>query len=122
MAQTSKLKQRLPDRPQQFQEFVFVSESATQLTTNSTVRQQLAQNEIYLHQVGVGKTVKVKQIQTSVDTLRQLKNFNFQVNARVQVLSRTDNGSVIVTGDHISLGISHEIAPKIVVSLIGENK
>lgn len=120
MTPAIKFKQRLTKKPKRFQEFVFVSDSAMKRSINSAAL-QLAHDRTYLERADIGEVVSIEQIHTPRNIARQLKNLGLKAGKQVRLLSRTDNGSVIVETHNTSLGISKEIARKIVV-ITGKNK
>ena len=122
MTPTIRFKQRLTKKPKRFQEFVFVSDSAMKRSISSAAPSQPPHNHIYLEQADIGEIVSIEQIHTPLNIARQLKSLGLKTGKQVRLLSRTDSGSVIVEAHNTSLGISKEIARKIVVTLVGKNK
>ena len=120
MSQTIQFKRRLTNKPKRFQEFVFVSDSAMKRAVGSAVPSQLAYGQTDLERAEIGKVVSIEQIHAPRNVIRQLKSCGLKTGKEVRLLNRTDNGSVIVGDDSTSVGISKEIAQKIVVTLIGK--
>ena len=104
-----------------FQEFVFVSDSA--MERGASVEQlQLDPNSSWLGQVEVGNFINIKQIYTSQNIIRQLREFDFQPNRQVQLVSKSDTGSVVVDFDNKLIGVGAEIARRIIVAVASEGK
>lgn len=118
MTYSVNLKQQLPQKSKQFQEFVFVNDSAMKLVPKSFRQLQVNPNSDFLNEAEIGDFIKIKQICTSHDIIRQLQNLKFKPGKIVQLVSKTDNGSVIVNLNNTLLGIGAEIAQRIVVTSV----
>ena len=118
MTHSVNFKQQLPQKFKQFQEFVFVNDSAMKLVPKSLRQLQVNPNSNFLNEAEIGDSIKIQQICTPHDITRQLQNLKFKPDKRVQLVSKTDNGSVIVNLNNTLIGIGAEIAQRIVVTLI----
>lgn len=122
MNQVINFKHQSSHKSKKFQEFVFVSDSAIKLAPVLSDRLQLDLNSRFLDRAEIGDLITIKQIYASQNIVRQLQNFKLKPNRRVQLVSRTDTGSVVVKLNNTLIGISKEIAQRIVVTLMGEVK
>ncbi|NJL53065.1 MAG: ferrous iron transport protein A [Hydrococcus sp. SU_1_0] len=52
--------------------------------------------------------------------IQQLRNLKFQPDQKVQLVSRTNTGSVVVNLNNNFIGIGKEIAQRVVVTLVGK--
>ena len=98
-----------------FQKFVFVSDSAMEWSAESVEQLQLAPNSSWLGRVEVGNFVNIEQIHAPQNIIRQLRDLNFQPNQQVQLVSKSDTGSVVVDSNNKLIGIGAEIARRIIV-------
>lgn len=122
MNQVINFKYQTSHKSKRFQEFVFVSDSAIKLTPVSSDRLQLDPNSSFLDRAEIGDLITIKQIHAPQNILHQLRNFKLKPNKKVQLVSKTDTGSVVVKLNNSLIGISKEIAQRIVVTLMGEVK
>ena len=122
MTQAIDFQKHLDRKLQQFKEFVFVSDSALRQSSKKEQKPklQLASNNNYLNRAVIGDYVTVEQIYTSREVTRKLRDYKFEPEQRVQLLSRNDTGSVVVKIDDTLIGIGTEIASRIVVSWGGK--
>ena len=105
-----------------FQEFVFVSDSAIKQGTEPTRQLQLAPNSSWLAEVETGNFINVEQIYAPQNIVRQLQNLKFRPQQKVQLVSKSNTGSVVVNFNNRLVGIGSEIAQRIVVTFAGEGK
>jgi Fe2+ transport system protein FeoA len=122
MNQVINFKHQSSHKSKRFQEFVFVSDSAIKLAPVLSDQLQLDLNSRFLDRTEIGDLITIKQIHAPQNIVRQLQNFKLKPNRKVQLVSRTDTGSVVVKLNNSLLGISKEIAQRIVVTLMGELK
>lgn len=122
MNQVINFKHQKLHKSKRFQEFVFVSDSAIKLTPVLSDRLQLDPNSSFLDRAKIGDLITIKQIHAPQNIVRQLRNFQLKPNKKVQLVNRTDTGSVVVKLNNSLIGISKEIAQRIVVTLMGEVK
>lgn len=113
------VQQHFPQKLQQFQEFVFVSDLSLKLVPKLTTQLQLDPDSGFLNKAKIGDFMTIKQIHVSRNARRQLRNLEFKPEQKVRLVSKTDNGSVIVNLNNTLLGIGKEIAQRIVVTLVG---
>jgi Fe2+ transport system protein FeoA len=120
MTQTVSFKHQISQKLKRFQEFVFVSDSALKFAPELEHQLQLTPNSSFLDRANIGDIITIQQIHASRDVLRQLRSLKFQPDQRVQLVSRTNTGSVIVNLNNTLIGISKEIAQRVVVTLVGK--
>jgi Fe2+ transport system protein FeoA len=120
MTQTVSFKTQISQKLKRFQEFVFVSDSAIELAPKLDHQLQLTPNSSFLDRASIGDIITIQQIHAPRDIIRQLRNLKFQPDQRVQLVSRTNTGSVIVNLNNTFIGIGKEIAQRVVVTLVGE--
>jgi Fe2+ transport system protein FeoA len=120
MTQTVSFKNQISHKFKRFQEFVFVSDSAIKLAPELDHQLQLTPNSSFLDRASIGDIITIQQIHAPREIIRQLGNLKFQPDQRVQLVSRTNTGSVIVNLNNTFIGIGKEIAQRVVVTLVGE--
>jgi Fe2+ transport system protein FeoA len=103
-----------------FQEFIFVSDSGMNLTPELSSELQLAPNNSFLDRATIGDIITIQQIYAPRNITRQLRNLKFQPDQSAQLVSRTNNGSVVVNLNNTFIGIGKAIAQRVVVTLVGE--
>lgn len=111
-----------PHKLKRFQEFVFVSDSAMKLAPNLSNRLQLDPDSSFLDRAKIGDFITIKQIHAPQNIIRQLRNLKFKPDKKVQLVSKTNTGSVVVNLNNTLIGIGQEIAQRVVVTLVGEAK
>jgi Fe2+ transport system protein FeoA len=122
MTQVVDFQHQIPQKLKRSQEFVFVSDSAVKLAPESTNQLPLAPNSSFLARAKIGDIITIQQIHAPRNITRQLRNLKFQPDQRVQLVSRTNNGSVVVNLNNTLIGIGKAIAQRVVVTLVGEAK
>jgi Fe2+ transport system protein FeoA len=120
MTQTVSLQNQISQKFKRFQEFVFVSDSAIEFAPELDHQLQLTPNSSFLDRVCIGDIISIQQIHVPREIVRQLRNLKFRPDQRVQLVSRTNSGSVIVNLNNTLIGIGKEIAQRVVVTLVGE--
>jgi Fe2+ transport system protein FeoA len=105
-----------------FQEFVFVSDSGMNLTSESSNPLPLGSHTSFLDRAAIGDIITIQQIHAPRNITRQLRHLKFQPNQRVQLVSRTNNGSVVVNLNNALIGIGKAIAQRVVVSVVSQVK
>jgi Fe2+ transport system protein FeoA len=122
MTQVAGLKHQPLHKLNGFQEFIFVSDSGMNLTPELSSQLQLAPNTSFLDRATIGDVITIQQIHASRDITRQLRNLKFQPNKKAQLVSRTNNGSVVLNLNNTLVGIGKTIAQRVVVSIGNEAK
>jgi Fe2+ transport system protein FeoA len=122
MRQVANFQHQIPQKLKRSQEFVFVSDSAVKLAPELGNQLLTAPNSSFLDRAEIGDIITIQQIYAPRNIIRQLRNLKFQPNKRVQLVSRTNNGSVVVNLNNILIGLGREIAQRVVVTLAGEVK
>jgi Fe2+ transport system protein FeoA len=122
MTQVAGLKHQPLQKLKGFQEFIFVSDSGMNLTPELNSQLQLAPNTSFLGQTTIGDVITIQQIHASRNIIRQLRNLKFQPNQKAKLVSRTNNGSVVLNLNNTLIGIGKTIAQRVVVSIEDEAK
>jgi Fe2+ transport system protein FeoA len=120
MTQTVSFKHQVSQKLKRFQEFVFVSDSAIEFAPELEHQLQLTPNSSFLDRASIGDIITIQQIHAPQSITRQLRSFKFQPDQRVQLVSKTITGSVIVNLNNTFIGIGKEIAQRVVVTLVGK--
>jgi Fe2+ transport system protein FeoA len=105
-----------------FREFIFVSDSAMNQTPELSSQLQLASSNSFLDRATIGDIITIQQIHAPRNVTRQLRHLKFQPEQKVQLVSRTNNGSVVVNLNNTLIGIGKAIAQRVVVSVVGKVK
>ena len=108
-------------KPVKFPEFVFISDSAIKANLDSNNPNGQLQNpgSMALEDVAVGERVKIEQVCLPSHLIRQLR-LKFLLNKQIQLVSKTDSGSVIINIDRTLIGMGREIARRIMVTFTEE--
>lgn len=122
MTQAVDFQHQIPQKFKKSQEFVFVSDSAIRFAPELGNQLLIPPNSSFLDRAKIGDIITIQQIHAPRNITRQLRNLKFQPNKRVQLVSRTNNGSVVVNLNNILIGLGKEIAQRVVVTLAGEVK
>ena len=120
MTQSLDFQQQLTHKLERFKEFVFVSDSALKSASEPKLELQCSADCSGLDRIVVGDYIIVKQLCTPRSVTRQLQSYKFEPEQQVQLLSRTNTGSVIVRLNNTLVGIGAEIARRIIVSWVGK--
>lgn len=108
------LKQRRLNKGKQFQEFVFIGKTADKLRKNLPQQLQLSPNNTLISEAAVEDSLLITQVRTSTNINHQLKNLNIKPGTIVKLVSKTNNGSVIISLGSKLIGIGAEIAREII--------
>lgn len=122
MTQVADLKPQPRQKLKKFQEFIFVSDSGINQTPELSSQLQLDPNTSFLDRAAIGDMITIQQIHAPRSITRQLRNLKFQPHKQAQLVSRTNNGSVVVNLNNTLIGIGKAIAQRVVVTLAGEVK
>ena len=122
MTHSVEFKRQVSQHFKRFQQFVFVGDSGMKLVSKSTRQLKITSNSGLLAQAAIGDCITVEKIYAPQSIICQLKSLEFEPEKRVQLVSKTSNGSVIVSLNNTLIGIGTEIAQRIVVTLVGEAK
>lgn len=120
MTQAVDFKYQLP-KLKRFQEFVFIGDSALKLTPK-LLNLQFTPESNFLDRAKIGDRLTIQQICAPQNIICQLQNLQFQPEQKVQLVSRTNNGSVVVKLNNTLVGMGKEIAQRVVVTLVGEGQ
>ena len=108
---------RLFKKVTKFQKFVFIGNTSIESPSFSSEQLGLTPNSDFLNQVDVGSSLTITQLHTPGNITRQLRDLQFKPGETIQLVSRTANGSVVVSSDNRSIGMGAEIARRIIVTL-----
>ena len=112
-------KHQQPSKRKQFKKFVFVSSNSVDSSSNTTKQPRQNPNNL-LSQVQIGSSIAIKEIYASKNITRQLNNLGLKSGIIVELISKTSNGSVVVSLKDASIGIGTEIARQIIVTATNE--
>ena len=102
--------------PKHFQEFIFVGNCSSKSVTYVTEQLHLPPNSKTVSQAAIEENLLITQMHTVNNITRQLKNLDLKPGAMVKLVSKTNNGSVVVSlGDKL-IGMGAEVAHKIVAT------
>ncbi|MEL6930492.1 MAG: FeoA family protein, partial [Cyanobacteria bacterium J06600_6] len=82
----------------------------------------LALNSSWLAEVKIGNFVNIEQIYAPRTIIRQLKSLKFKPEQKVQLVSKSASGSVVVNINNSLIGMGAEIARRVVVTFVDEEK
>lgn len=100
----------------QFQKFIFIGN--TGIKSSSFPKQLgLTPNSNFLNQISVGSFLTITQLHTPRHITSQLRNLQVKPGKTVQLISKTHNGSVVVSSNNRAIGMGAEIAQRIIVTL-----
>lgn len=102
-----------------FQEFVFISNGADEIAKGSKKQLRLTPDTSFLSSTNAGSSLLITKICAAKNVVCQLHNLHFKPGKRVQLVNKTENGSVVVSLDNKLIGMGSEIADKIIVTLAG---
>lgn len=104
----------------QFQEFTFIGNSRNSSTESQKIsieQLNLSPDSKLLSTISEGNFILITKILTAKNITRQLRDLQFKPGQTVELISTTNNGSVVVSlGDKL-IGIGAEIAQKIIVTV-----
>ena len=100
----------------QFQEFVFIGNISDKSVASTTEQLNLSPNSGFISQATVEDSLLITQIYTPKNINHQLKSLNVKPGAIVKLVSKTNNGSVIISLGNKLIGIGAEIARTIVAT------
>ena len=99
-----------------FQEFVFVGNISDKSVADATRQLILSPNSGAISQAKVEDFFLIKEVHTDKNTARQLKELKIKPGVTIELVSKTSNGSVVVSVGDKLIGIGAEIARKIVAT------
>lgn len=115
MIQDTDVKSPKSKRTKRFQEFTFIGDTSAKLTKELVNQLYSNPNSDVLNNTDTSRSLLITQIHTQKNVTRQLKKLQLKPGKVVQLMSKTNNGSVIVGIDSKLVGIGSEIAQKIIV-------
>ena len=117
MVRTSKSRRKKSKAFTAFKEFTFIGNTALETPENSSEQLSLHPNSNYLINTDPGKSFFVTQVYGAKNIVRQLRSLNFKPGEKVELISKTANGSVVVSLNNQLIGMGTEVAQNIVVTL-----
>ena len=102
-------------RKKRFKEFIFIGNSSDSVS-DATEQLHLYPDSELVSQARVEDSLVITQVHTSEKIAHQLKNFKIEPGAIVKLVSKTDNGSVILSFRNKLIGIGADIASKIIAT------
>ncbi len=99
-----------------FQEFTFIGDLSSKSTLESVKQLDPNSDCHFLHQIPTENSWLITKLYTSGKVTRQLRSLRLKPGKVVQLISKTNNGSVILSFDDKLIGIGSEIAQKIIVT------
>jgi len=121
MTHAINLKYQPSSKLKQLPKFIFIGNAST-TSVDSTKERHLPSNRNFLSQIDVGKFSLINQIHVPRNLSRQLKNLRLKPGKIVRLVSKTSNGSVMISINNQLIGIGAEIAQKIIVTLVDDTK
>ncbi|HEY9767935.1 MAG TPA: ferrous iron transport protein A [Coleofasciculaceae cyanobacterium] len=115
------LKYQPSSKLKQLPKFIFIGNAST-TSVDLTKERHLPSNRNLLSQIDVGNFSLIDQIHVPRNLSRQLKNLRLKPGKIVQLVSKTSNGSVVISINNKLIGIGAEIAQKIIVTLVDDTK
>ena len=116
------LKHKQSNGIKQFQEFIFIGTSSAKSSADPLEQLHRITNSNLLSRASTGNSLMITQIFTIKSVTRQLQNLQLKPGKKVQLVSRTSNGSVVVSLDGKLIGIGANIAQKIIVTLASQER
>ena len=110
------LKHRQINKKQQFQELIFIGNSSNNSVSNVTKLLNLSADSQVINQATVEDFLLITEVHTAKDISHQLKNLKIKPGVTVKLVSKTNNGSVIISLGNKLIGVGAEIASKIVAT------
>ncbi|MCC0176475.1 ferrous iron transport protein A [Waterburya agarophytonicola K14] len=101
---------------QQFQEFIFIGNTANKSVSDLTEKADLCPDSNFVSQVNLEDYVAIAEIHTNKNISHQLKILNIKPGAIVKLISKTNNGSVVISLGNKLIGMGAEIARQIVTT------
>ncbi|MDJ0568601.1 MAG: FeoA family protein [Pleurocapsa sp. MO_192.B19] len=106
----------------EFQEFVFIGNTSGELPAVLAKQLHLPPDSNFLNAASTGNSLLITRMHTAKSITRQLGNLQFKPGKIVKLISRTNNGSVVVSLDNKLIGMGAEIAQKIIVTLASQTR
>ena len=119
MTQSIDLKNQKSSLNQQFQEFIFIGNTEDQSVSNLTEKLSLAPDRNLVSQANLEDSLTIVEVLTNKNLSHQLKNLNIKPGAIVKLISKTSNGSVVLSLGNKLIGVGAEIARQIVITPVG---
>jgi len=120
MIQSIGSKQPVTPKPKRYKEFVFISDSTLKFPAGDNRQLQINLNNYFLDRAEIGDIFTIEDIYAPRNIINQLRDLRFKTNSIAELVSRTDNGSVIVKLNQTLIGLGQEIAQRIVVARKGK--
>lgn len=122
MTQTINLKSFKLPRLREFQEFIFIGNSSAQPLVAHSEQLHDTPNNQCLNTSSTGSFLLIAQIHTPKQITRQLSRLKLKRGKTVQLISKTKNGSVVISYNDKLIGIGATIAQKIMVTSASQTR
>ncbi|MDJ0590912.1 MAG: FeoA family protein [Pleurocapsa sp. MO_226.B13] len=122
MTRAIDLQDRRSPKIKQFRELIFIGNCSTKSKIESLEQLHLTPNNNLLSQANLGDSLLIIQMHTARSITHQLKNLQIEPGVVVEVVSKSDRGSVIISLDRQLIGIGAEPARKIVVTSTNQTR
>lgn len=110
------LKHHHLNKKQQFQEFVFIGNTTKNYVSNVTKQLNLSPDNQTIDRATVEDSLTIAQVNTAKNIRHQLKALKIEPGVTVKLVSKTNNGSVVISLGNKLIGVGAEIASKIVAT------
>lgn len=114
MTRAIDLEHKQPKQKQQFKEFIFIGNISNKSVSNITKQLNLSPDSEAISQATVEDSLLITQVHTTKNISHQLKDLNIKPGAIIKLVSKTNNGSVVISLGNKLIGIGAEIAQRIV--------
>lgn len=99
-----------------YKEFIFIGNCNYQSPSPSRKSSSSLTNTQTLDTNAIGNLLTIAQLQTSKQITDQLNSLDLKPGVTVQLTSKTNNGSVVVSHNNRLIGIGATIAQKVIVT------
>ncbi|MGD1919113.1 MAG: FeoA domain-containing protein [Pleurocapsa sp.] len=119
MIRTINLKHRHLSGRKQFKKLVFIGNISDKSVVRATKQLNLSPNSDFISQATVENSLLITEVHTDENIANQLKELKIKPGVTLELVSKTNNGSVVVSLGNKLVGIGAEIARKIVAVSAG---
>ena len=116
MTRAINFKRRHFKSKEQFKEFVFIGNISNKSVANTTEQLNLSPNSNFISQATLEDSLLITEVRTNRNITHQLKGLKIKPGVTIELISKTSNGSVVVSLGNKLVGIGAEIARKIVAT------
>lgn len=116
MIRTTHLKRQHFQCKRQFKEFIFIGKTSDNSVASATKQLNLYPNSVLVSQATVEDSLLITEVCTNKNVAHQLKNLEIKPGVGIELVSKTNSGSVVVSFHNKLVGIGAEIARQIVAT------